>query len=117
MNVDDFAKILIIIAISISLLGISYQTMRLIGSMADSIKDLRKVLQNFGSLSDRFITDYTYITDKVKDIVDTAGGIATNIVEPLGKILSFASKFKRGKKANNEFEHEADDDKEVDVES
>jgi len=115
MNVDDFAKILLVIAVSISLLGISYQTMRLIGSTADSIKDLRKVLQNFGTLSDKFIVDYTYITDKLKNIVDTVGGFATNIVDPLKTIFSFVGKFKRGKKSKDEFEYE--DDKEVEIES
>jgi hypothetical protein len=111
MNVDDFAKILIVIAISISLLGISYQTMRLIGSMADSIKDLRKVLQNFGLLSDKFLEDYAYITTKLKDLVDTLSGFATNVVDPLKQIFSFVGKLRRKRKEKNEFEYEDEQEK------
>lgn len=110
MNVDDFAKILIVIALSISLLGISYQIMRLIGVMADSFGDMRTIIKSFGELSEKFVADYDYLIAKVKNIVDTLSGVSTNIIAPLGKILGFVSKFKRNKKADDE---EDDDEFEV----
>ncbi|MFQ5492910.1 MAG: hypothetical protein ACE5DX_01995 [Candidatus Dojkabacteria bacterium] len=103
MSVDDFSKILLVIVISISILGLSYQTMRLIGGFADSIKDLRKVLQAFGNLSDKLVVDYDFISSKAKKIVESISNFTTNIVDPLSKMLSFVGKF-RGKKKKKDKE-------------
>lgn len=107
MNVDDFAKILIVIAISFSIMGISWQTMRLVGVFADSFKDLRKVLQNMGVLSDKFLLDYDFVSSRLKTAVDTVSGFIANVVEPLSRIFSFLGKFKKkSKREENDFDLE-----------
>lgn len=98
MTVDDVAKLLIVSALSLSIVGLTYQTMRLIGSLADSIKDLRKVLQVAGDLSERLALDYDFISSRVKNTVDSVSGFASNILDPLSTIFGFMKGFKKKKK-------------------
>ncbi|KXK27060.1 MAG: hypothetical protein TR69_WS6001001086 [candidate division WS6 bacterium OLB20] len=97
MSVDDFAKLLLVIVFSISILGLTYQCMRLLGAFADSIRDLRQVLQAFGDLSDRLVNDYDYISRRLKGVVDSVSGFTTGVVEPLSSIFGFVKNFRKSR--------------------
>lgn len=110
MSVDDFAKLLLVIVFSISILGLTYQCMRLIGAFTDSIRDLRQVLQAFGDLSDRFVTDYDYISRKVKQMVDSVSGFTSGVIDPLSSMLGFFKGFRKSKKKAEKTETEPKSD-------
>lgn len=97
MSVDDFSKLLLVIVFSISILGLTYQCMRLLGGLADSIKDLRQVLQAFGDLSDRFVEDYGFISRRLKNTVDSISNFANNIIDPLSSMFGFVKNFSKNK--------------------
>ncbi|MCA9383460.1 hypothetical protein KC909_03780 [Candidatus Dojkabacteria bacterium] len=94
MNIDDFVKILLVVSISFSIVGISYQIMRVLGGMADSIKDFRKTIQNTGTITDKVLADYDFVSDQIKGFASSVGRIGSNVIDPVVNLLSFLERFK-----------------------
>lgn len=97
MTADDFAKLILVVSLAFALVGIAYQIMRLIGSMADNLSDLRKVTQTLGNLTEKFNDDYDFISEQVKNIVRSVSNFAKNVINPLSKGLGFISRFTKSK--------------------
>lgn len=101
MNVDDLVKLALAFAVTFSIVGISFQIMRVIGKMADTIQDLRRAAQNISSASDMVLEDYGKIRkllDKLFSIIDA---IQENIAVPLKAIGWVAGKLP-GRKTGDE---------------
>lgn len=95
MTVNEYSIILLTIAVSFGIAGISFQLMRLIGSVADSVKDFRKTIQNLGDLSTKLTEDYDHVSNGVKSLSDALGNLGNNVVNPVVNALSFLKRFKR----------------------
>lgn len=98
MDINNLAKLILFVGITVSCVGISYQIMRLLSAITDNVKDLRKTVKNIGVLSDGLIENQKLISEgiegaldivkKVRDVVDL---IARKIVEPITVIFGFLS--------------------------
>ena len=96
MNVDDIVKLMLALAISVSLVGISYQIMRLIGKLADSIQDLRRAVQNVSSASDMILEDYGEIRKLLRVFMDVVGNFEENILSPIRLVTKLIQRFTPG---------------------
>lgn len=94
MSVDEISKLLIIVALSFSIAGISYQLMRLIGSFADTVRDFRITVQNLGEVSTKLAEDYDFVSEQVKGFAGAVGGVGKNVINPLTNLFGFLKRFK-----------------------
>lgn len=86
MNVDDFVKITLALSVAFSLVGISFQIMRLIGKLADSLQDLRKAIQNISNMSDMVLEDYMEVRTILRAVIDLVKNFRSQVIEPLSKL-------------------------------
>jgi uncharacterized protein YoxC len=120
MNVDDIVKLILVISIAFTLVGISVQVIRLLGEFVFTIKEANSMLKSVASLVEKFTGDYDYIIEQVKMILDTITGFVNTVFKPLIKMFGFMGKFsgknndkkeKKSKKSEDEDEdYEVDDE-------
>jgi hypothetical protein len=90
MTIDEVVKLILAISFAISLLGVSWQLMRLIGKMADSIEDVRGGLKSASKLVETASDDYNRIRTEVWSLLDSLKKIR-DVFEPLSKIFTVVS--------------------------
>ena len=91
MSVDEIVKLMIFIGITFSMIGVSFQIMRILGKFADMLGDLRKTIQNLGDLSTQMVDDYKMLSVAIRAISGGLTNINSGIIQPLssfGKIFS-----------------------------
>lgn len=96
MEVNDIVKLIVATGLTLSVVGISIQIMRLIGSLADNIKDLRQTVQNFGAITEGFVKEQAMIDSMlenvgsiIESIKDMINDMRVNVVNPAVKALGF----------------------------
>jgi uncharacterized protein YoxC len=89
MNMDDLAKLILFVSISISIVGISIQLMRMLSGLTDNIKDLRRTVKNVGKLTEGLVEDEKLLRRSMGKISKTVDIISNKIVRPLEVIFSF----------------------------
>lgn len=94
MTVDELIKLLLVLSVAISLLAISLQVARLVGSLASVIGELRRVTKNFGEISDMVTEDYNEIRGVIKSVIRLLTGLNENVIDPINKLLGLPSKVK-----------------------
>lgn len=87
MSVDEFTKLILIFAIVFAIVGISWQLMRLIGKLADSVEDMRPTIKNVGKMSDQMVEDYKRISNLINSGVGFVTKLKENISGP-GKMIA-----------------------------
>lgn len=98
MEINDLAKLILFVGLTVSCVGISYQIMRLLSALTDNVRDLRKTVKNMGVLTDGLVKDQKLISEGIKGFVDAGRKVkgAVNlmydkIVEPITVIAGFLS--------------------------
>lgn len=81
MEIDAIVKLILALSVGFSLVGISFQIARFIGSLTDTVHDARKVVQNAGVLTDMGLEDYKQIRRLVTGLTQVFAG--------LGGLMSF----------------------------
>jgi uncharacterized protein YoxC len=70
MSAFEIARIIMFIALSISVLAISLQLVRLFGEIGGIMKDSRKTLKKVNKMLEHIEDDYEDLRDKLFDIVN-----------------------------------------------
>jgi hypothetical protein len=94
MTIDEIIKIILAISVSFSIIGISIQIIRLLGTTNDSLKDLRPTIKNFNDLSEKVISDYDIISNAIHSSSKVVGGLYTNIIKPLADLMGLVTKYR-----------------------
>ena len=99
MDPKDVAILIVTVGFTISMVGISYQLMRLVGSVTDNINDFRRTVKNVGQITDRFVKEQEMFDKVLADIVQISGSIKeavlnfrTRVIDPLIKMLGFVGR-------------------------
>jgi uncharacterized protein YoxC len=100
MSIDDIVKLILVISIAFTLVGVSVQIIRLLGEFVFTIKEANSMLKSVASLVEKFTGDYDYIIEQVKMILDTVSGFINSVFKPLIKIFGFMGKFTDKTKGN-----------------
>jgi hypothetical protein len=95
MNVDDIVKLMVFGSISLSILGLSFQTMRIFGKVADIIGDMRMTIQNFGLLSSQLVEDYELVSKALRSFSDGISKINSNVINPISKVTRIIKPFSK----------------------
>lgn len=94
MEINDISKIILVISISFSLVGISIQIMRLMGTFNDSLKDLQEILRSFGKISKKISEDYDQFSAHILTLTGAISRIGTDVIAPMIGLFSFLDRFK-----------------------
>ena len=89
LAVDDIVKLLLTLAVCFSLVGISWQIIRLLGQLVDTVKEGNLVVRDSRDLLEKFIEDYDYLAELVKSILESINGFTKGVFGPLTKLFGF----------------------------
>jgi len=99
MEINDIAKIILVVSLSFSLVGISIQIMRLMGTFNDSLKDMQEILRSFGKISQKLSEDYDQFSAHLLTLTGAISKIGTDVIAPIVGLFSFLDRFNsKGKK-------------------
>jgi hypothetical protein len=119
MSIDDIVKLILVISIAFTLVGISIQIIRLLGEFVFTIKEANSTLKSVATLVEKFTGDYDYIIEQVKMIIDTVSSFTNSAFKPLNKIFGFMNKFtnkskeKKSKNSKDEDQDIEEDDEDL----
>jgi hypothetical protein len=92
ITVDDFIKLIVALAIVFSIVGISWQFIRILGEMVSTVKESNLIIRDGRELIEKVVDDYDYLSEQVKFILESVSGLVKAIVVPLTNIFSFLKK-------------------------
>lgn len=90
MNVDDFTKLLLAIAVSFAIVIISWGLFRILNNLAGSIQDIRKAIKNTSTLSDYLVEDYLRAREEVYAILKGVSEFKSSFVDPVRNLTKAA---------------------------
>lgn len=93
MSVDDVTKLLLAGAISFSIVGISIQLMRLLGSFNDVIQDVRSTVRFIGELAHRISGDYKNLREGMANFLNPIQNMVNNVTKPLNRLTKVLGGF------------------------
>lgn len=93
ITTDDFVKILLVLAVAFSIVGITIQVIRILGKLVDTVSESNTILALVHDFLERFMEDYDFIIEQVKYILEALSGFSRSVFTPLGKIFGFLRKF------------------------
>lgn len=107
MDVDAIVKLLLAASVAISLLVIAIQIARVLSSVVDLMRDVRRVTNNVGDASDMIMEDYKTVRGLIADLGSVFGGLSA-VLAPLTRILNFINRAgNKGESATGSVEPEA----------
>jgi hypothetical protein len=83
MEVNDVVKLLLAISFSVSLVGISIQVMRILGTLNDTLQDFRYLAYKIMEMLETIGKDYGNLKKGVSGAFSNFGRLNNNFVEPL----------------------------------
>ena len=93
MSVDEITKLMLFTAITLSILGVSFQFSRILGKIADSLQDFRLSIKNLGNLSTQLVDDYKLISNGLRAIGNLLEKINISIISPVSRYIDLAGNF------------------------
>ncbi|HOY46898.1 MAG TPA: hypothetical protein PKU95_04690 [Candidatus Dojkabacteria bacterium] len=101
LTIDDLIKLLLAFSVAFSLVGISVQSMRILGELVETVRESNFIIRTARELFDKFTGDYDYIIEQVKGILESIRGFTSGVFGPLTSMFSFLKTFS-GKKGKEE---------------
>jgi len=93
MEINDLAKILLVISLSFSMVGISIQIMRLLGTANDTVKLSHEIIRNVTRITTKLSDDYLALSDHILTLTQSVSRIGTNVIDPIVGLFGFLDRF------------------------
>lgn len=90
MTVDEVVKLIFFIGMTLSILGVSFQIMRIFGKLADMMEDIRPSIKNINDISSQATEDYKLMSKAIRTISTSVTDLNNNVIKPIadiGKVL------------------------------
>jgi len=100
-TVDDFVKIVLVLSIAFTLVGITIQIIRMLGGFVETVKLSNSILKNMTVIVEKFTSDYDFLSEKIKFIVETVSKFVSGVLGPITKVASFVGSFTKDKDKHN----------------
>jgi hypothetical protein len=98
MDINDFAKLVLVLSLSFSLVGIAVQIMRLLGTTNETLKLSHDILKNMTKLGEKFTEDYSKFSGHLLTLSESVSRVGTDVIVPVVGLFSFLDRFKSSKK-------------------
>jgi len=89
LSVDDFVKLLLTFAVCFSLVGISWQLIKMLGQLIETVREGNLVIRDGRDLLEKFVEDYDYFAELIKSILESVNGFVKAVFVPLTNIFGF----------------------------
>lgn len=97
MEINDLAKIILVVSVSFSVVGISIQIMRLLGTANDTIKLSHEIIRNLTRVTTKISEDYISVSDHILTLTKSVSRVGTNVIDPVVGMFSFLDRFRSEK--------------------
>lgn len=97
MSTNEIAVLVLVISVSFSIVGISVQLMRLMGTSNDTLKKVEPVVDNFARLSTKMTDDYSELSTHILTLTSSLSLIGSKVIVPLVGVFSFLDKYRSDK--------------------
>jgi len=97
MEINDLTKLVLIASLSFSIVGISIQIMRLLGSLNETIKMSHEIIRSFGKISSKISEDYETFSKHLLTLSGAISHIGTDVIVPFVGLFSFLDRFRGNK--------------------
>lgn len=101
MDINDFVKFLLVVSLSFSMVGISVQIMRLLGTTNDTIKLSHEIIRNMTRITTKVSEDYLTMSDHILTFTQSISRVGTHVINPIVGLFGFLDRFK-GKSVDDE---------------
>lgn len=98
MNLSELSKLILVVGISASSVGISIQVMKLLSAITENVKDFRKTVKNLGILAEGLVENQKLITEGIEsvlEVIEKIRGIISllseKVVQPVTVVFGFLS--------------------------
>ncbi|HRN85820.1 MAG TPA: hypothetical protein PKU78_00455 [Candidatus Dojkabacteria bacterium] len=98
MDINDFAKLVLVLSLSFSLVGIAIQIMRLLGTTNETLKLSHDILKSLTKLGEKVTEDYSKFSTHLLTLSESVSRIGTDVIVPVVGLFSFLDRFKSSKK-------------------
>jgi hypothetical protein len=88
-TVDDFVKLLLTFAVCFSIVGISWQLIKMLGNLTETVKESNFIIKDARELLEKFVEDYDYFADLIKSILESVNGFTKGVFGPLTTLFGF----------------------------
>ena len=88
-TVDDFVKLLLTFSVCFSIVGISWQLIKMLGNLTETVKESNFIVKDGRELLEKFVEDYDYFADLFKSILESVNGFTKAVFVPLTNIFGF----------------------------
>jgi hypothetical protein len=95
MNVDDIVKIVLVLSVAFTLVGITVQIIRMMAEFIVTIREANSMVKNISTIVDKFTGDYDFISEQVKMILETISSFINTVFIPLTKVFGFMGGFEK----------------------
>ena len=95
LTVDDIVKLVLTLSVCFCLVGISWQIIRMLGQLIESVKEGNLVIRDGRDLLEKFVEDYDYFAGLIKSILESINGFARGVFVPLTGIFGFLKKIEK----------------------
>jgi len=112
ITIDDFVKVLLVLSVCFSLVGISIQIIRMLGGLVDTVKTGNKIVNNASTLVEKVTGDYDYISEQVKMIVDLVSKFVNKVLGPVVRFFGKTKGFSKPSKTKPSQDEETVDEEE-----
>lgn len=105
MNVDDFTKILLAVAVAFAIVIIAWGLFRILNNLASSIDDFRKAIKNTSTLTDYLLEDYLKAREEIYSVMQGIKDFKASFLDPvrnIGKMAGFLTPFVGKRKSKDE---------------
>jgi hypothetical protein len=89
LTVDDFVKLALTLAICFSIVGISWQLIKMLSNLTETVKESNFIVHDGRELLEKFVEDYDYFADLFKSILESINGFTKAVFVPLTNIFGF----------------------------
>lgn len=97
MTVNEIAIIILVISVSICIVGISIQLMRLLGTSNDILKKTEPIVDSVAKLTDQVTDDYSVLSRHILTLTESLSTIGSKVVTPLVGLFGFLDKYRNDK--------------------
>ncbi len=98
MELNDIAKIILVVSVSFSIVGISIQIMRLLGTANDTIKLSHDIIRNLNRITNKLSDDYISVSDHILTLTKSVSRIGTHVIDPVVGLFGFLDRLKSNDK-------------------
>lgn len=99
VTIGDLTKLILYVSISISIVGVSYQIMRLISALVGNVNDLRITVKNIGVITSELVEDQKLIKSGIQRVLKIIDKVNRLVEHFSSKIIGPINEISKGLKA------------------